>query len=113
MIFFITLTKVVFELIKQIRIENEKKLVETKQQTSDSNFFDLYVELLVVTDPTVYEDHKRYSGSNDSSLIFSHMRTYFAHTINLVITLFYCSNNKLMNSKFFLLGERKIPKFVF
>ena len=42
----------------------------------------LYVELLIVTDLTIFEDHKRFAQTSDTNLVFLHMRTYFAHYIN-------------------------------
>ena len=42
----------------------------------------LYIELLVVTDSTVFDYHKNFIGSNDQNLIFSQMRIYYAHLIN-------------------------------
>ena len=44
--------------------------------------FDLYVETLVVTDYTVFDDHKIRAGSTDSNKVMSHMRVYFAHLFN-------------------------------
>lgn len=42
----------------------------------------LYVELLLVTDRTVFEDHKRFARTDETDLVFLHMRTYFSHFIN-------------------------------
>lgn len=44
--------------------------------------FDLYVEVLVVTDYTIYEDHQNFAQTTDQNLVFLYMRTYFAHYIN-------------------------------
>lgn len=55
-----------------------------KRAQSNGQPFKLYVEVLVVTDHSIYEDHQRYARSNDSNIVFLHMRTYFAHFINEV-----------------------------
>lgn len=48
----------------------------------DGQPINLFVELLVVTDLTVYEYHRRYIGTEDQGVIFSQMRIYYAHLIN-------------------------------
>ena len=40
---------------------------------------DLYVELLVVTDSSIFNDHQRYANTTNKDLVFLHMRIYFAH----------------------------------
>jgi len=52
---------------------------------------DLVVEVLIVTDPSVYEVHKRFCKTNDKSKIFQHMRIYYSHIINGV-------NHRFLNS---------------
>ena len=44
--------------------------------------FNLYVETLVVTDKTVFDDHVRLAQTNDTALVFLHMKAYFAHYMN-------------------------------
>ncbi len=58
-----------------------------KQKRADlnNNPFNLYVELLIVTDHSIFEDHKRFSKSENTDLVFLHMQTYFAHFINGVL----------------------------
>ncbi len=41
----------------------------------------LNVEVLLVTDSSVYKDHQRFSGSNDTHVIFMHMKIYFSHVM--------------------------------
>ena len=53
---------------------------KTSQQTNTSH--DLYLELLVVTDCSVFNDHKTYLQTNRTDLIFLHMSLYFYHFIN-------------------------------
>ena len=42
----------------------------------------LYVELLIVADQTIYQDHKRFLQTNDSNLIFENMKIYYSHFFN-------------------------------
>ena len=53
---------------------------------SDSNGlpFKLYLEVLVVTDYTIYDDFTRYAQTNNTDLVFLYMKNYFAHYINEV-----------------------------
>ena len=44
--------------------------------------FELYLELLIVADTTIYEDHKVYAQSTDENLVLIHMRAYFIHYVN-------------------------------
>jgi hypothetical protein len=52
-----------------------------KKSGSDQLRFNLYVDYLVVTDATVYDDHKRFLNTNDQRLVFIHMKAYFAHYV--------------------------------
>ena len=40
------------------------------------------VELLIVADYTIYQDHARLTHSDDHDVIFQSMRIYFAHLVN-------------------------------
>jgi hypothetical protein len=51
----------------------------------------LVVEVLIVTDPSVYEVHKKFCKTSDKSKIFQHMRIYYSHIINGV-------NQRFLNS---------------
>lgn len=42
----------------------------------------LTVEVLLVADESVYNDHKRFTGSADQSTVFNSMRAYFSHMMN-------------------------------
>ena len=42
----------------------------------------LNVELLVVTDSTVFQTHQRFAGTSNTEIVFLHMRHYYAHLIN-------------------------------
>jgi hypothetical protein len=55
-----------------------KQLTKTKRIKP----IEMFVETLVVTDVTIYEDHKRFTNSNNQKIIFHHMKMYFSHYIN-------------------------------
>ncbi len=38
--------------------------------------------MLLVTDKSIYEDHKAYANSTVQNLVFLHMRSYFSHYMN-------------------------------
>ena len=65
---------------------NKQQLKFKKRQfnldSSTTPPVELYVELLVVTDRSVFDDHKRFAQTNDNEVAFLHMRTYFTHFIN-------------------------------
>lgn len=42
----------------------------------------LNVELLVVTDLSIYNEHVRYAGTTNQNLVFLHMKIYYAHLIH-------------------------------
>ena len=44
----------------------------------------LYIEMLLVTDCTIYADHQRYANTNNKDLVFLYMRIYFAHVFMAV-----------------------------
>ena len=47
----------------------------------------LFVEILLVTDSSVYNDHERFAGTKDKNTIFMHMKIYFSHLMNGVQAL--------------------------
>ena len=49
------------------------------------------MELLIVTDESIYKDHERYANTKNQNLVFLHMRIYFA-------TYSYINNLKYINS---------------
>ena len=42
----------------------------------------LYVETLLVTDVSIYNDHVVFSGSTTPATVFQSMKIYFAHVMN-------------------------------
>ncbi len=44
--------------------------------------FDLYIEFLVVTDESVFEQHKIFAGTTDPILVTLYMKAYYAHLLN-------------------------------
>lgn len=57
----------------------------SKRAQANGQPFDLYVEVLVVTDYSIYQDNIEYAQTSDVNLVFLYMKTYFAHYINGVI----------------------------
>ncbi len=45
----------------------------------------LYVEFLIVTDVTIYQDHAKFTGSTNKDTIFNSMKIYFSFLMNAVI----------------------------
>jgi hypothetical protein len=71
------------ELIyKTINEHKNAQLLATNESTKP---IELYVELLLVTDHSVFDHHKQFAKTNDDNLVFVHMRTYFSHFIHGVI----------------------------
>ena len=66
-------------MFKLLRLKNKKV------RSVNGDPVQLYVETLIVTDLTIYNDHKRFSGSNDQNIVFQHMKIYFSHLLNGVI----------------------------
>jgi hypothetical protein len=60
---------------------HKKKRLENSG-TSQTRPINLYVELLVVTDETVYEHHEQIANTNDRNQVFWHMKMYFAYIVN-------------------------------
>ena len=44
--------------------------------------FNLYLEVLLVTDKTIYQNHQVYANTIVKNLVFLHMRSYFSHYMN-------------------------------
>jgi hypothetical protein len=53
-----------------------------KKRAVNGNPVQAYVEYLVVTDVTIYNDHSRFINSTDPNLIYQHIRIYFAYLVN-------------------------------
>ena len=65
--------------------ENKKEIRNQtlKQKRSNNGApFDLYIELLIVTDYTIFQDQTRFSNLTNTNYILLYMRTYFAHYVN-------------------------------
>lgn len=54
----------------------------SKRAQANGSPFNLYDEVLVVTDYTIFRDHQVYAQTTNTNLVFLYMRTYFAHYIN-------------------------------
>ena len=59
---------------RSLNIENVERLPRAITQGVD-----LYVEVLLVTDCSVYFDHQIFANSTNQDIIFSHMRIYLSH----------------------------------
>ena len=44
----------------------------------------MFIEYLVVTDPSVYNKMMIFSGTTNQTLVFLYMKAYFAHYVNTV-----------------------------
>ena len=44
----------------------------------------MYIEYLVVTDPTIFNKMMIFSGTTNQTLVFLYMKAYFAHYVNTV-----------------------------
>lgn len=70
-----------------------------KKRTLNGEPVQLYVETLIVTDLSVYNDHQRITKSTDQNVVFQHMKLYFSHVINgvnkLILTIHHRLNNFL------------------
>lgn len=75
-------------------VQTVKKFKDVTDSTQNSNEdnpdtikrsskpIELYIELLIVTDRSVFQDHKRFAHTDDDNVAFIHMRTYFSHFAN-------------------------------
>ena len=61
---------------------SQKNFFSRIKRSNNGVPFDLYVETLVVTDYTIFNDHKVLAGSSDSNQVMTHMRVYFGHLFN-------------------------------
>lgn len=71
-----------------------------KRAQSNGQPFRLYVEVLVVTDHSIFENHKRFARSNDTNIVFHHMRIYYAHFMNEV--RYFCFKLKIIFIKIWI-----------
>ena len=62
----------------------------------------LYVELLVVTDDSIYEQHKVFAATDNKDLVFQYMKTYFSYYVNGVsFCNYWAVNGTQIRSKFY------------
>lgn len=61
--------------------KNNQDDSSNNNRTKKSKPFHLNIELLVVTDLTVFNDHKRYANTNNTDVAFLHMKIYYSHLI--------------------------------
>lgn len=69
---------------RKSEIEENDTKATTAGMVTVNKPIELYVELLMVADHSVFEDHKRFLESNDDELIFANIKSYFAHIVGAV-----------------------------
>jgi hypothetical protein len=69
----------------------------------------LFIELLVVADKTILDNHKRFTQSEDLESNFVHMKVYYTHFVNAINQRF---QNSLVNDVD-LKVQIKLVNFVF
>jgi hypothetical protein len=60
----------------------KEKTQKRKKRSLNGEPVQLYVETLIVTDVSIYNDHQRITKSTDQNVVFQHMKLYFSHVIN-------------------------------
>ncbi len=68
-----------YSILKK-RIGAKKNLKKNTNGTSQPVV--LHVEVLLVADVSIFNDHKAFAGSSDVNQVFMHMKIYYAHLIN-------------------------------
>ena len=58
------------------------------KRSSNGNPTWLFVELLLVTDRTIFLDHQSFLQTNDTDLVFLNMKIYYSHFFNGVSSSF-------------------------
>jgi hypothetical protein len=72
----------------QIKLSNNKKENENEIKNKFNNRalngapVQMYGEVVLVADQTIYNDHVIFAGTTTQSLVFLHMRIYFTHVMN-------------------------------
>jgi hypothetical protein len=51
---------------------------------------EMYLEVLIVTEASIYENYKRLLNTTDDNLIFLHMKIRYMYIMDLVSILLYC-----------------------
>ena len=64
-----------------------KSRLHSENRALNNQPIQLHVEVLVITDSSVYKKHQTYAGTTDMNMTFAHMRLYYAHLINGVFIL--------------------------
>jgi hypothetical protein len=79
-------------------VKNNKALplMINKASELDHKPVQLFIEYMIVTDTSLFNDHIRYSQTNNTNLVFLFMKAYFAHYVNGVNQIFV---NSFQNDK--------------
>jgi hypothetical protein len=80
------LDKVNSEIVEKVSVISadsiSSKTKQHKKRSVNGSPLTLYVEILVVADSSIYEDHKLFADSTDPAIVRSQMRIYYSHVIN-------------------------------
>ena len=80
-----------------------------KRVTLNGKLTNLFVELLVVADKTIFDNHKRFIQSENLESIVVHMKIYYAHFVNMINQRF--QNSLIADAN--LKVQIKLVNFVF
>lgn len=67
--------------LNEKNVEKEKKI---QKRAVNGQPINLYVEMLIVADCSIYDDHQRFANTTNQDLVYLHMRIYFSHLVALV-----------------------------
>lgn len=93
------------DLRKKVIVEN----IYSKQSLNLNKPVELNVEILVVTDESIFLAHRAFLRTTRQNLVFSYMKIYYSHVINNVIFIysykfyywfFFQKVNKLFQNSF-------------
>jgi hypothetical protein len=62
--------------------EEESQKIRQKKRSIMGEPINLFVELLVLVDSSIYANQKEYIQTNDTNLIFQNMQIYYSHFFN-------------------------------
>jgi hypothetical protein len=62
--------------------EEDSQKMRQKKRSIMGEPINLFVELLVLVDSSIYQNQKEYIQTNDTNLIFQNMQIYYSHFFN-------------------------------
>lgn len=72
-------------------VKNNKAIplmINKQAHEFDHKPVELFIEYMIVTDTSLFNDHIRYSQTNNTNLLFLFMKAYFAHYVNGINQIF-------------------------